>query len=171
MLRSALALKLLAYGLSGAVVAAATTSLPEAIGATRNYDYRFCWLRDAATTLRAFTELGFEHEGRAYLNWLLHSTRLTRPRLQVLYDVHGGTRQRQEELGHLHGYRGSAPVRVGNDAAGQLQHDVYGSTIAAAAAYVEGGGALSRVLLVAPRTVGHAASGNLGWHGSICGVG
>ena len=150
--RSALALKLLAHGLSGAVVAAATTSLPEAPGATRNYDYRFCWLRDAATTLRAFAGIGFAQEGRAYLTWLLHTTRLTRPKLMVLYDIYGRTRQKKLELSHLAGYRGSRPVRVGNDASGQLQHDVYSSAIAAAAALLECGGDLAsdeRRLLVA----------------------
>ena len=143
-LRSALALKLLAFSLSGAVVAAATTSLPEAIGGKRNWDYRYCWLRDAATTLRAFAEIGFEEEGRAYLEWLLHSTRLTRPRLNVLYDVYGRTRQAQATLDHLEGYRGSSPVRVGNDAEGQLQHDVYGAAIAAACVHVDNGGTLNR---------------------------
>jgi len=143
-LRSVLALKLLTYGLSGAVVGAATTSLPEAIGGGRNWDYRFCWLRDTATTLRAFFDLGFDAEGRAYLDWLMHSTRLTRPRLMVLYDVHGRPPRKLEELGHLDGYRGSQPIRVGNDAVEQLQLDVYGSAAAAAAAYVERGGTLGR---------------------------
>ncbi len=143
-LRSALALKLLTNGLSGAVLAAATTSLPEAIGGARNYDYRFCWLRDASTTLRAFSDLGFGSESRAYLDWLLHSTRLTRPRLMVFYDLHGRRGQSLRTLEHLEGYRRSAPVRIGNDAGGQLQHDVYCSAITAAADLVRGGGSLAR---------------------------
>lgn len=101
-------MKLLTYSLSGAVVAA-ITSLPEAIGADRNWVYRYCWLRDAATTLQAFVDLGFRAEGRAYLEWLLHSTRLTRPRLQILYEVYGRTRLRGEELGHLEGSCSSSP--------------------------------------------------------------
>jgi GH15 family glucan-1,4-alpha-glucosidase len=136
-LRSLLALKALQFCLSGAVVAAATTSLPEAIGAGRNWDYRFCWLRDAAFTLRAFIETGFYSEAASFFDWLMHSTRLTQPRLQSLYDVYGNTRLKERTLDDVDGYRGSRPVRVGNAASGQLQLDVYGAVVAAAAAFLE----------------------------------
>ena len=128
--RSALALKLLTFAPSGAIIAALTTSLPERVGGVRNWDYRYCGLA-LANIACALVSLGFYDEASAFLSWLLNATRLTWPRLQVLYSIYGERNLKEVELPWLEGYQRSAPVRVGNAAAEQFQLDVYGEVLSA----------------------------------------
>lgn len=133
--RSGLALKLLTYPRTGAIAAAATTSLPEKFGGVRNWDYRYTWIRDASFTAQALVALGHRDEAVAFLQWAENITMSSdegAENLRLMYTLYGDTNIPEEELDHLEGYRQSSPVRIGNKAAEQFQLDIYGELLDAA---------------------------------------
>ncbi len=143
--RSALVLKALTNGPTGAIAAAATTSLPEEIGGERNWDYRYTWLRDSALTLNALFALGYTDEAHGYMNWLKRTTAGRANALQIMYGVGGERFLPEVELDHLEGYRGSRPVRIGNRAYSQFQLDTFGELLDTVWVYRRHGGEIDDV--------------------------
>ena len=127
--RSLVTLKGLTYAPTGGIVAAATTSLPEEIGGVRNWDYRYCWLRDATLTLIALVSAGYQGEAKSWREWLLRAIAGSADQMQIMYGVRGERRLEELELPWLSGYENSKPVRIGNAASGQFQLDVYGEVL------------------------------------------
>jgi GH15 family glucan-1,4-alpha-glucosidase len=127
--RSLLTLRALTYEATGGIVAAATTSLPEQLGGSRNWDYRYCWLRDATLTLMALMGAGYTEEAANWRDWLQRSIAGSAAQIQIMYGLEGERRMDEWEAPWLSGYQGAAPVRIGNAAAGQVQLDVYGEVL------------------------------------------
>ena len=124
--RSALVLKMLQFCPTGAMLAAATTSLPETIGSERNWDYRFCWIRDGAMTVSVLNKIGHPSMASRFIDWMLRTVPTKDDSLQIMYGLRGERDLRERSLDHLSGYQNSKPVRVGNAAFNQAQHDIYG---------------------------------------------
>ncbi len=138
-MRSLITLKALTYAPTGGIVAAPTTSLPETLGGIRNWDYRFCWLRDATLSLLALMNAGYYEEATAWRDWLLRAVAGDPAQAQIMYGIAGERRLTEWEIGWLPGYEGAKPVRIGNGAHGQLQIDVYGEVLDALYQAAKGG--------------------------------
>lgn len=124
-IRSAITLKLLTYVKTGAIVAAATTSIPEEVGSERNWDYRYCWVRDASLCVDALKKIGRDYEAKSLINFIMGNVQKD-DFIQIMYGINGETSLKEKTLDHLEGFKGSKPVRIGNGAYNQIQHDIYG---------------------------------------------